>query len=80
MTQLDRALLEVNRPRFCACPFWGRKVGIMSKQIDPAVKARALRLVKEHRGRFSSLTAACQAVARLERIGVETSVGAVSRD
>ena len=62
----------LNRPRFRAGPFWGRRVGIMPKKIDPAVKARALRLVKEHRGQYSSLTAVCQVVARQERIGAET--------
>lgn len=36
------------------------------------MKARALRLLKEHRGQYSSLTAACVAVARQERIGAET--------
>lgn len=45
---------------------------VIPKKIDPAVKARALRLVKKYRGRYSSLTAACQAVARQERIGVGT--------
>ena len=44
----------------------------MPKKIDPAMKARALRLVKEHRGRYSSLAAASQTLARQERIGVET--------
>ena len=62
----------MKRPRFRAGPFWGGKVGIMPKKIDPAVKARAVRLVKEHRGQYSSLTAACRAVARMERIGAET--------
>ncbi|RRD47362.1 hypothetical protein [Arachnia propionica] len=44
----------------------------MLKKIDPAVKARALRLVKEHRGQYSSLTVVCQVVARQKRIGAET--------
>lgn len=44
----------------------------MLKKIDPAVKARALRLVKEHRGQYSSLTVVCQVVARKKRIGAET--------
>lgn len=44
----------------------------MPKRIDPAVKERALRLLREHRGQYPSLTAACAAVARQERIGAET--------
>ena len=44
----------------------------MPKRIDPAVKERALRLLREHRGPYPSLTAACAAVARQERIGAET--------
>lgn len=31
----------------------------MPKKIDPAVKERALRMVFEHRGEYSSLTACC---------------------
>lgn len=44
----------------------------MPKKIDPAVKERAVRLVLEHRGEYSSLTAAAAAVARQERLGAET--------
>lgn len=44
----------------------------MPKVIDPAVKERAVRLVREHRAEYSSLTAAARAVARQERLGVET--------
>jgi transposase len=44
----------------------------MPKKIDPAVKERAVRLVREHRAEYSSLTAAAAAVARQERLGVET--------
>jgi transposase len=44
----------------------------MPKKIDPAVKERAVRLVREHRLEYSSLTAAAAAVARQERLGVET--------
>lgn len=38
----------------------------------PRVLARALRLVKEHRAQYSSLTAVCRVVARQGRIGAET--------
>jgi transposase-like protein len=44
----------------------------MPKKIDPAVKERAVRLVREHRAEYSSLTAAAAAVARQERLGTET--------
>lgn len=43
----------------------------MPRKIDPAVKDRALRLLREYRGQYPSLTAACAAVARQERIGAE---------
>jgi hypothetical protein len=35
----------------------------MPKMIDPELKARAVRLVSEHRGEYPTLTAASQAVA-----------------
>ena len=44
----------------------------MPKKIDPAVKERAVRLVREHRSEYPSLTAAAEAVARQERLGKET--------
>jgi len=44
----------------------------MPKKVDPAVKERAVRLVREHRAEYSSLTAAAAAVARQERLGTET--------
>lgn len=44
----------------------------MPKKIDAAVKERALRFVREYRGQYPSLTVACAAVARQERIGAET--------
>lgn len=36
----------------------------MPKKIDPALRERAVRLVREHRGEYSSTTAAAEAVAR----------------
>jgi len=42
------------------------------KKIDPLLKARAVRLVNEHQGEYSSLTAACEAVARQTGLGPET--------
>jgi transposase len=44
----------------------------MPKKIDPVVKERAVRLVREHRAEYSSLTAAAEAMARRERLGKET--------
>jgi transposase len=44
----------------------------MPKKIDPAIKERAVRLVREHRSEYPSLTAAAAAVAKQERLGKET--------
>ena len=44
----------------------------MPKKIDPEVKARAVRLVTEHLGEYSSLTAAATAVARQLGVGAES--------
>jgi putative transposase len=61
-----------NRLKLCAGSFRARKDGVMPKRLDPAVKKRALRLLREYRDQYPSLTAACAAVARQERIGAET--------
>lgn len=44
----------------------------MPKKIDPAVKERAVKLVLEHQGEYPSLYAAVSAVARQQRLGVES--------
>lgn len=44
----------------------------MPKKIDPAVKERALRMVSEHRGEYSSLTACCDQAGRRLGLGKET--------
>ncbi len=44
----------------------------MPKVIDQEIKARAVRLVAEHRGDYPSLTAAAAAVARQLGLGKET--------
>ena len=44
----------------------------MPRRIDSNAKKRALRLLREHRSRYPTFTAACIAVARHERIGPET--------
>jgi len=44
----------------------------MPKKIDAELKARAVRLVSEHRQEYPSLTAACEAVARQVGVGQES--------
>ena len=44
----------------------------MPKMIDPELKARAVRLVSEHRGEYPTLTAASQAVAKQVCVGKES--------
>ena len=44
----------------------------MPKLIDPELKARAVRLVVEHRGEYPTTTAAVQAVARQVGVGKES--------
>jgi transposase-like protein len=57
---------------FSAAPFWVEEDLVMPKRIDPAVRARAVRLVRDHLGEYASLTAAVTAVAMQERVAVET--------
>ena len=44
----------------------------MPKKIDPELKARAVRLVSEHRGEYPTVTAASQAVAKQLGVGKES--------
>jgi transposase-like protein len=44
----------------------------MPKKIDPAVKERAVKLVLEHQVEYPSLYAAVSAVAKQQRLGVES--------
>jgi transposase len=44
----------------------------MPKEIDPEVKARAVRLVTEHLAEYPSLTAAATAVAKQLGLGAES--------
>jgi transposase-like protein len=44
----------------------------MPKKIDGQLKSRAVRLVTEHQQEYSSLTAACEAVARQLGVGQES--------
>ena len=44
----------------------------MPKKIDPALRERAVRLVREHRAEYPSLSAASAAVARQVGVGRES--------
>ena len=44
----------------------------MPKKIDEELKARAVRLVSDHRGEYSSLTAAAAVVAKQLGVGKES--------
>ena len=44
----------------------------MPKKIDDELKARAVRLVKDHQGEYSSLTAAAAVVAKQLGVGKES--------
>jgi transposase len=52
--------------------FESRRMSSMPKKIDPELKARAVRLVTEHRGEYATLTAASQAVAKQLGVGKES--------
>ncbi len=44
----------------------------MPSKIDPAVKARALRMIADHRGDYPSYTACAEAIASKVGVGRET--------
>jgi len=44
----------------------------MPRKFDPALRERAVRLVREHRGEYPSATAALAAVARQTGVGQES--------
>ena len=44
----------------------------MPKKIDPELKARAVRLVSQHRGEYPNLTAAAAAAAKQVGVGKES--------
>ena len=44
----------------------------MPKKIDPALRERAVRLVREHRAEYPSTAKAITAVARQEGVGAES--------
>jgi transposase-like protein len=45
---------------------------VMPKKVDPALKARAVRLVADHLPEYPSMTAACEAVAQQVGVGTES--------
>src|SRR3954451_211103 len=52
--------------------FESRRMCTMPKKIDDELKARAVRLVNDHRGEYSSLTAAAAVVAKQLGVGKES--------
>jgi transposase-like protein len=70
-----RLICTVNRPGFRAASFLVRKDAIMPKHYDAEVKARAVRLVTEHKVESGSVTKSCEAVGRRLGISKETLRG-----
>ena len=62
----------MKRPRFCAASFRVGRMLHVPKKIDPNLKARAVRLVNDHRAEYASLTAASEAVAKQLGVGKES--------
>jgi transposase len=52
--------------------FESRRMSTMPMKIDEELKARAVRLVNDHQGEYSSLTAAAAVVARQLGVGKES--------
>jgi len=52
--------------------FESRRMSTMPKKIDDELKARAVRLVSDHLGEYSSLTAAAAVVAKQLGVGKES--------
>jgi transposase len=68
-------VVVLNRPGFRAASFLVRKDAIMPKNYDAEVKARAVRLVSEHKVESGSVTKSCEAVGRRLGISKETLRG-----
>ena len=66
---------QMNRPEFRAASFLVRKDAIRPKHYDAEVKARAVRLVAEHKVESGSVTKSCEAVGRRLGISKETLRG-----
>lgn len=67
----DQSFL-VNRLGFGAASFRVERMAPCQSQTDPALKERAIRLVREHRGEYPSSAQVISAVARQESVGKET--------
>src|SRR3546814_16357219 len=52
--------------------FESRRMSTMPKKIDEELKARAVRLVNDHQGEYSSLTAPAAVVAKQLGVGKES--------
>lgn len=52
--------------------FESRRMSTMPKKIDDELKARAVSLVQDHQGEYSSLTAAAAVVAKQLGVGEES--------
>jgi len=65
----------LNRLGFRAASFLVRKDAIMPKHYEAEVKARAVRLVAEHKVESGSVTKSCEAVGRRLGISKETLRG-----
>ncbi len=52
--------------------FESRRMSTMPKKIDEELKARAVRLARDHQGDYSSLTAVCAVVAKQLGVGKES--------
>lgn len=68
----DDAVYVVKRPGSMPLLFESRRMSTMPKKIDDELKARAVRLVQDHRGQYSSLTAASAVVAKQLGVGKES--------
>jgi transposase len=75
LCRIRRLLCGLNRPEFRAASFLVRKDAIMPKHYDAEVKARAVRLVAEHKVESGSVTKSCEAVGRRLGISKETLRG-----
>jgi transposase len=67
--------MDVNReaaPGLMPLLFGSRRMSTMPKKIDAEHKARPVRLVHDHQGEYSSLTAAAAVVAKQLGVGKES--------
>jgi transposase len=69
------ASASLHRLGFHAASFLVRKDAFMPRRFDSEVKARAVRLVAEHKAESGSVTKSCEAVGRRLGISKETLRG-----